>query len=57
VLAVNGRVEDPQSEQFFRPLLERIQSGAPPAVALRDSRVAWRREHGPSWADQVTLFE
>jgi cellulose synthase operon protein C len=57
VLAVSARVKDPESEQFFRPLLASIQSGAPPAAALRTAREKWRREHGSSWADQVVLFE
>jgi len=57
VLAVVAPIPDAESEPFFRPLLERLQSGAPPSVALREARVAWHREHGPSWADSVLLFE
>jgi len=57
VLAATAPVPDAQSEPFFRPLLERIQSGAPAAEALRDARVAWRAAHGPGWADSVLLFE
>ncbi|HVE84425.1 MAG TPA: CHAT domain-containing protein, partial [Myxococcales bacterium] len=37
VLAVDGRIKDPESEQFFRPLLARIQTGATPAAALREA--------------------
>lgn len=57
VLAVNASVADAESEQFFRPLLDRIQAGATPAAALRAARAEWHRAHGPSWADQVVLFE
>jgi len=57
VLAVNARVEDAESEQFFRPLLASIQAGALPAAALRSAREEWNRAHGPSWVDQVVLFE
>jgi hypothetical protein len=61
VLAVNARVKDQESVQFFRPLLTRIQrgiqAGIPPAATLRAAREEWHREHGSSWADQVVLFE
>jgi CHAT domain-containing protein len=57
VLAATAPIPDAQSEPFFRPLLDRLQSGAAPAAALRDARVAWRAAHGPSWADSVLLFE
>jgi CHAT domain-containing protein len=57
VLAVSARVKDPESEQFFRPLLASIQSGTPPAAALCTAREKWRLEHGSTWADHVVLFE
>jgi len=57
VLAATAPLPDAQSEPFFRPLLDHIQSGMPPAEALRDARVAWRAAHCPSWADSVLLFE
>ena len=57
VLAVVAPIPDVESEPFLRPLLSRIQSGAPAPEALREARVDWHREHGPSWADSVLLFE
>ena len=58
VLAVPTAIPDSESEPFFRPLVERIQSGVAPAVALREARAAWRQSHpGPSWVDSVLLFE
>jgi CHAT domain-containing protein len=57
VLAVNAKVEDAEAEQFFRPLLARIQAGDKPAAALRAARADWQRAHGPGWVDQVVLFE
>jgi len=57
VLAVNAPVADAESEEFFRPLLDQIRAGMRPAAALRAARADWHLTHGPSWADQVVLFE
>ena len=57
VLAVVAPIPDVESEPFFRPLIARLQSGAPAAASLREARVAWHQAHGASWADSVLLFE
>lgn len=57
VLAATQEIPDAEVSAFFEPVLARIRSGAPAAVALRDERQDWLRRHGSTWVRQVLLFE
>jgi hypothetical protein len=58
VLAATVQIPDLQAEAFFNAVRERIRSGIPPALALRDERVQWlRAKRGEQWLDSVLLFE
>ncbi|QSQ19908.1 CHAT domain-containing protein [Pyxidicoccus parkwayensis] len=58
VLAATVEIPDLEAAAFFNAVRERIRSGAPPALALRDERMKWReQQRGASWLDNVLLFE
>ena len=57
VLAATQEIPDAEATAFFEPVLARIRSGVPAAVALRDERQDWLRHHGSTWVQQVLLFE
>jgi CHAT domain-containing protein len=58
VLAATVEIPDLEAEAFFKPVRERMRSGAPPADALRDERTRWLKEgKGARWLDSVLLFE
>ncbi|NMO14170.1 CHAT domain-containing protein [Pyxidicoccus fallax] len=57
VLAATQEIPDAEATAFFEPVLSRIRSGVPAAVALRDERQDWLRRHGSTWVRQVLLFE
>ncbi|HYO54796.1 CHAT domain-containing protein [Archangium sp.] len=58
VLAATVEIPDLEAEAFFNAIRERIRSGTPPALALRDERVQWLRAgRGATWLDSVLLFE
>jgi hypothetical protein len=58
VLAATVEIPDLEAGAFFNAVRERIRSGAPPALALRDERVRWREQRrGGAWLDSVLLFE
>jgi hypothetical protein len=47
---------DHEVGEFFRKLTARLDSGEPPAVALRDERVAWIKA-GKTWVRDIVLFD
>ncbi|OJH38337.1 CHAT domain-containing protein [Cystobacter ferrugineus] len=58
VLAATVQIPDLEAGAFFNAVRERIRSGTPPALALRDERVQWLRAgRGAAWLDSVLLFE
>jgi len=57
VLAATQEIPDGEAPRFFDAVLERIRSGEPAAVALRDERVRWTARGGGRWVEQVLLFE
>ncbi|HLL54389.1 MAG TPA: hypothetical protein VK447_12620, partial [Myxococcaceae bacterium] len=59
VIAVSvDNIPDQESAAFFAAVREQIRAGAKPAVAVRDQRVAWKREgKGLSWIGGVLVFE
>ncbi|MBZ4414973.1 CHAT domain-containing protein [Myxococcus sp. RHSTA-1-4] len=58
VLAATVEIPDLEAESFFNAVRERIRSGAPPAIALRDERVRWLgQKQGAAWLESVLLFE
>jgi hypothetical protein len=58
VLAATEKLLDKEVNVFFNQVRERMRSGQPPAVALRDEREAWRREgRARDWLDSILLFE
>lgn len=56
VYASLSDLPDQDVGEFFRKLTARLDSGASPAVALRDERLAWLRQ-GKSWVRDVVLFD
>ncbi|WNZ59690.1 CHAT domain-containing protein [Myxococcus sp. MxC21-1] len=52
-------VEIPDSAgRFFEAVRERIRSGAPAALALRDARRTWLADHpSADWVHGILLFE
>ncbi|MFP2931175.1 CHAT domain-containing protein [Pyxidicoccus sp. 3LG] len=57
VLAATQEIPDTEAAAFFEPVLARIRTGEPAAVALRNERQAWLQRHGSPWVQQVLLFE
>jgi hypothetical protein len=58
VVAATVAIPDLEAAAFFNAVRERIRSGAPPALALRDERVRWlEQRRGAPWLDNVLLFE
>ncbi len=58
VVAATVEIPDLEAAAFFNAVRERMRSGAPPAIALRDERVRWReQQRGAQWLDNVLLFE
>ncbi|WP_164007623.1 CHAT domain-containing protein [Pyxidicoccus trucidator] len=58
VLAATVEIPDLEAAAFFNAVRERIRSGAPPALALRDERMRWlEQQRGAPWLDSVLLFE
>jgi len=58
VLAATVEIPDLEAAAFFNAVRERMRSGTPPALALRDERVQWLRAgRGVKWLDSVLLFE
>ncbi|MCP3162480.1 CHAT domain-containing protein [Myxococcus qinghaiensis] len=57
VLAATQEIPDTEASAFFEPVLERIRTGIPAALVLRDARQDWLRSRGSVWVRQVLLFE
>ena len=57
VLAATQEIPDTEAAAFFEPVLARIRTGEPAAVALRNERQSWLQRHGSTWVQQVLLFE
>ena len=57
VLTSTGKIPDGQGERFFGALRGKLDSGVPVGQALRDIRVAWFRDGGQSWADDVIVYD
>jgi len=57
VLAATEQIPNSEAAPFFDPVLARIRAGEPPAVVLRDERLAWLKERGTSWVEKVLLFQ
>jgi hypothetical protein len=56
VIASPTPIDDLTAEAFFQDLQRRVRSGVSPAVALRDTRMAWPAAPA-SWFDDLLVFE
>ncbi|HET6981826.1 MAG TPA: CHAT domain-containing protein [Myxococcaceae bacterium] len=56
VYAARTELPDAEVGEFFAAVERRLESGAAPAVALRDERVRWLRE-GRGWVRDVVVFD
>jgi hypothetical protein len=50
-------VPDVEVGAVFQELLDRVDSGASPAQALRDIRVAWLQKGAGRWVSDLVVFE
>jgi tetratricopeptide (TPR) repeat protein len=57
VLATTEQIPNREASAFFDQVLARIREGEPPAVALRDERLAWLKRQGSPWVEYVLLFQ
>lgn len=60
VIASPEPISDSDARAFYSDVRASIMRGDSPAVALRDARVAWRRDHHgdkAAWVDRVLVFE
>jgi hypothetical protein len=57
VFAGATEIPDLEAGPFFDRLLEQIRTGADPAAALRDQRMAVLASNPSSWVASVILFE
>jgi cellulose synthase operon protein C len=57
VLATTEQIPNREAGAFFDQVLARIRAGEPPAVALRDERLAWLKRQGSPWVEYVLLFQ
>jgi hypothetical protein len=57
VVAAGTDIPDTDAGPFFRRVLERVRTGADPAVALRDERMAILKSTPDSWVADVMVFE
>jgi hypothetical protein len=57
VFAAGTEIPDREAGLFFDRLLAQIRTGADPATALRDQRVAALASDPSSWVASVILFE
>jgi hypothetical protein len=57
VIASPAAIADAAAPRFFAAVRARIAAGTPPAVALRDERVAWSDPAQRTWIDQLVVFQ
>jgi hypothetical protein len=57
VVAPTTEVPDAEVGTFFQELLDRVDAGATPAQALRDTRAAWRQKEQARWVLDLVVFE
>lgn len=57
VVAPTDQVPDVEVGAVFQELLDRVDSGASPAQALRDIRVAWLQKGAGRWVSDLVVFE
>jgi cellulose synthase operon protein C len=58
VLAATEEILYPDAAVFFNAVRERMRSGVPPAIALREERMQWlRKGKEAEWVNSVLLFE
>jgi hypothetical protein len=62
VLAATVKLPEAEATAFFEGVRSRIREGVPPAVAVRDARMAWNNQRQPSekgggWVEDVLVFE
>lgn len=58
VLAATEEIPYPDAAVFFNAVRERMRSGVPPAIALREERMQWlRKGREAEWVTSVLLFE
>jgi len=57
VFAAASNIPNDEASRFFEPLLGRLRAGENPAVALKETKVAWKLNGGRSeWVDEVMMF-
>src|SRR5262249_19118205 len=58
VVASPDEIADGDAGPFFDGLRARMAAGATPAIALRDQRLDWLRQHPAStWVSSLMVFE
>ncbi|MBN1210355.1 MAG: CHAT domain-containing protein [Myxococcaceae bacterium] len=57
VVAPTTQVPDVEVGAFFQELLERVDGGAAPAQALRETRAAWLQKGQARWVMDLVVFE
>lgn len=57
VLAATVAIPSAEAANFFAAVRKRIATGASPATALRDERLAWMQTSPQSWVKDILLFE
>jgi CHAT domain-containing protein len=57
VIASAAPIPDAEAGEFFDHLRDRVQAGAPVAVALRDARQQWISLGRGEWVRDVIVFE
>ncbi|WP_224369018.1 CHAT domain-containing protein [Hyalangium versicolor] len=57
VVAPTAQVPDVEVGAVFQELLDRVEKGASPAQALRDTREAWLQKGAGRWVSDLVVFE
>ncbi|MBK7857747.1 MAG: CHAT domain-containing protein [Archangiaceae bacterium] len=57
VVAAPVDLPDGEARLLFADLVQRLEQGVEPAVALRDARVTWLAEKKSEWVRSVLIFE